>query len=80
MHFSIGTLAFQFFGAPAVIRKNALAEAATDASAQTIAAAWNPLTSAGLAAPRTPPRPSECDLSTIAAGRAGDERALTGDR
>src|ERR1700686_5185 len=42
-------------GAPSAMRKNALAEAAAAASAQAIATAWNPLTSAGPAAPRTPP-------------------------
>jgi hypothetical protein len=55
MHFSIGPLAIQFFGAPAGMRKNALAEAATDGIAQTIAAARKPVASTGPAAGRTPP-------------------------
>jgi hypothetical protein len=44
-----------YFGVPAGIRKNALAEAATDAIAQATAAAWKPLMSADPSVPITPP-------------------------
>src|SRR6185369_14329133 len=56
-----------FAGAPAAMRKNALAEAATDANAQTIAAAWNPPMSAGPAAPRTPPSTAVATIPPVRA-------------